>query len=91
MILLLLFLLLLLCLFLTSRQQLRSYGDGATAKSLNRQTGEAGDRTCYPWFTRQVAYSLHHSDSYHDLVKSCMFLEKKCMAHFMESPHGRDV
>ena len=35
----------LLCLCVTSHQQLRSYEDGATAyKSLNRQTGEAGDQ-----------------------------------------------
>ena len=52
----------LLCLFLTSYQQLRSYGDGTTAlKSLIRQTGEARDRTCDPWFTKQVAYPLQHS------------------------------
>ena len=52
----------------TSHQQLRSYGDGATALTLIRQTGEAGNRTCNPWFTRQVAYPLHHSGSYY----SCM-------------------
>ena len=39
---------------LTSHQQPRSYGDGATAKSLIRQTGEAGNRTCGPWFIRRV-------------------------------------
>ena len=33
-------------------------------KSLIRQTGEAGDRTCDPWLTRQVTYPLHHSGSY---------------------------
>ena len=32
--------------------------------SLIRQTGEAGDRNCDPWFTRQVVYPLHHSGSY---------------------------
>ena len=52
-----------LCLSLTSHQQLRSYGDGATAYSLIRRTDEAGDRTCDPWFTRQVTYPLHHSGS----------------------------
>ena len=54
----------LLCLCLTSHQQLRSYSDGATAESLIRQTGEAGNRTCDPWFTRQAVYPLHHSSSY---------------------------
>ena len=52
-----------LCLCLTSHQQLRSYGDGATALSLIRQTGEAGNQTCDPWFTRQALYPLHHSGS----------------------------
>ena len=62
----------LLCLFLTptSHQQLRSYGDGATTESLIRQTGEAGDPTCDPWFTRQVAYPLHHSFSFDWDVKN---------------------
>ena len=55
---------LMLCLCLTSHQQQRSYGDGATAKSLIWQTGEAGNRTCDPWFTRQAVYPLHHSGSY---------------------------
>ena len=41
----------------TSQQQLRSYGDGAIAKSLIRQTGKAGNRSCNPWFTRQVVYT----------------------------------
>ena len=31
---------------LTSHQQSRSYGDGTTAYSIIRQTGEALDRTC---------------------------------------------
>ena len=35
-----------------SHQQLRSYGDGATASSFIRQTGEAGDQIKDPWFTR---------------------------------------
>ena len=52
-----------LFLSLTSHQQLRSYGDGTTAYSLIRQTGEVGDRACDPWFTRQVTYPLHHSGS----------------------------
>ena len=55
---------LLLCLWLMFHQQLRSYGGGATDYGLIRLTGEAGDRTCDPWFTRQVAYPLHHSGSY---------------------------
>ena len=32
--------------------------------SLIRQTGEAGNRTCDPWFTRQAVYPLHHGGSY---------------------------
>ena len=60
-----------LCLCLTSHQQLRSYGDRATAYSLIRQTGEARDRTCHPWFTRQAVYPVHHSGSCH--VKYAMF------------------
>ena len=62
--------LLLLRLCLTSHQQLRSYGDGATALSLILQTGEAGNRTCDPWFTRQTVYPLHHCwyDKYQNLV-----------------------
>ena len=51
----------LLCLCLTSYQQIRSYGDGATALSLIWQTGEARNRTSHPWFIRQAVYSLHHS------------------------------
>ena len=39
-------------------QQLSSYGDGATALSLIRQTVEAGFRTDDPWFTRQVVKRL---------------------------------
>ena len=54
---------LLLCLCLTSHQQLRSYGNVAKALSLIQQTGEAGNRTCDPWFTRQAVYPLHHSGS----------------------------
>ena len=45
---------------LTSHQQSRSYGDGATALSLIQKTGESGDRT---WYTRQVAYPLHNMGS----------------------------
>ena len=52
---------LLLCLCLRSHQQLRSYGDKATALSLIRQTGKAGNQTCNPCFTRQTVYPLHHS------------------------------
>ena len=33
------------------------------ALSLIWQTGEAGNRTCYPWFTRQAVYPLHHIGS----------------------------
>ena len=39
---------------LTSHQQLGSYGDGTSVYSPIRQTGEARDRTCDPWFTRRV-------------------------------------
>ena len=28
-------------------------------------SGEARDRTCDPWFTRRVAYPLHHGGFYH--------------------------
>ena len=56
--------LLLLCLCLTSHQQIRSCGDCVTALGLIPQTGEAGNRTCDPWFTRQVAYPQHRSGSY---------------------------
>ena len=49
---------------LTSYQQLRYYGDEATALNLIRQTGEARDQTYDPWFTRQVVYQLHHSGSF---------------------------
>ena len=49
------------CLCLTSHQQLRSYGEGATALSLLQQTGEAGNRTCDPW---RAVYPLHHGGSY---------------------------
>ena len=48
---------------LTSYQQLRSYWDGATSLSLIRQTGEAGNWTFDPWFTRHAGYPLHHSGS----------------------------
>ena len=53
-----------LCLCLTSQQQIRSYGDGATALGLIWQTGEDENRTCDPWFTRQAVYPLHHGGSY---------------------------
>ena len=64
----------------------RSYGDGATAESLIRQTGEAGNRTCAPWFTRHAVYSLHHSGSYiTDVVicqnLSCVWLRN--LLHFL--------
>ena len=36
------------CFSLTSHQQLRSYGDWATALSLKQQTGDAGDQTATP-------------------------------------------
>ena len=48
-------LLLLVCLFLTSHQQLRSYGDPRL---------KAGNRSCDPRFTRQAVYPLHQSGSY---------------------------
>ena len=48
-----------MCLCLTCHQQLTSYEDGATVLCLIRHSGEAGDRTCDPWFTRQVIYPLH--------------------------------
>ena len=62
-------------------QQLRSYGDGATAESLIRQTGGARNRTCDPWFTRQVAYPLHHRGSYIECLEVmglyyCLCLDK---------------
>ena len=41
------------------------------AKSLVRQTGEAGDGTCNPWFTRRVTYPLHHSGSYSPKERVC--------------------
>ena len=31
--------------------------------SLIQQTGEAGDPTCDPWFTKQAVYPLHHGSS----------------------------
>ena len=73
---------LLLCLCLTSHQQLRSYGDGATAESLIRQTDEAGNRTCDPWFTRQAVYSLHHSGSYITDVVFCQNLSCQSPSFF---------
>ena len=39
---------------LTSHQQLRSYEERILVYSIIQQTGEAQDRTCHPWFTRQV-------------------------------------
>ena len=45
----------------TFRQQIRPYVYRTTVKILIQQTGEAKDRTRDPWFTRRVAYSLHHS------------------------------
>ena len=33
------------------------------ASGLIRQTGEAGDQTCDPCFTRQAVYPIHHSCS----------------------------
>ena len=42
---------------LTSHQQLTSYGDGATAFSLIRETGETGNRTSDPWFTAPAKWS----------------------------------
>ena len=48
-------LLLIVCLFLTSHQQLRSYGDPRL---------KAGNRSCDPRFTGQAVYPLHQSGSY---------------------------
>ena len=31
---------------------------------LIRQTGEAGNQTCDPWFTRQAVYPLHYISLY---------------------------
>ena len=53
------------CLCLTSHQQLRSYGDGPRLKSLIWQTGEAGIRTCDPWYIRRGVYPLQHGGSFH--------------------------
>ena len=33
---------------------------GAPADSIEIGSGEAGDRTCDPWFTRHSAYPLHN-------------------------------
>ena len=34
-----------------------------TSQGHGLKSGEAGNRTCDPWFTRQVVYPLHHSGS----------------------------
>ena len=46
---------------------------------LKSHPGEAGDRTSDPWFTRQVAYLLHHSGLTNTLIQrnsSCQSLAK---------------
>ena len=58
-----------LCLFLTSHQQLRSYRDWVRLKSRPTDWW-TGDRSCDPWFTRQVVYPLHHSDSLYKPIQN---------------------
>ena len=52
---------------------------GQRLKVSSDRLGEAGNRTCDPWFTRHSAYPLHHGGFSYNLC----FLSNECM----ESQH----
>ena len=44
---------------------------GALEGSTNKGSGEAGDRTYDPWFTRHSFYLLHHGGFYTYMFHVC--------------------
>ena len=42
----------------------RAYGAGTSVLSLNRKTGEAGNRSCDPWIVSPACYPLLAADQW---------------------------